>query len=626
MKKRMLCMSVGVLLCSSMINASPITVSSPIGLRDALHTDDEGKQISLLGDVSNGYVVGQSYRYSGQAAKGTSAWRHDVEAGMTIRIGLIDDLHTYKNDSSQWSNRQGNRATKVNGSGHIIGQADRYDNTSKRGESAWYFNGISTKQIGLQGGVHTKSNGQVRNIAEKISDGGYAVGYAERYNNFLSAGQSVWQYDAEADTTTQIGLYAGKHLGTGSTAHAQVMQLTTSGEVIGSSTQYNNAGFIMGQSAWLYDGVSTIQLGLEASQPSIYLNASNQSSYSNAVAINNNQAVIGFSNRQDSAVQNRTAWLYDGNYTLLGLHDSIHQNASGYSNTNPVALNNLNHVVGTATRYAGDTESGLSAWYFDGRSTSRIGFYDNIEHSTINDPYSVSVVTKLNDRGQAIGYSERFYEAFDSEFGEFYAESNGQSAWIYDSQVDTHSRLGFSDAAHTGDNQYQYSEAQFLSDTGYVAGYSEYFTSGTASGQTAWIYDTATEMTTSLVFSTSSSGERYSELLALFDNGTVIGKFDLYTNGQSEMHFFLYSQADGMIDLTDILNTQLISAGWESINANTILSSRISSSGDVVGFGTPSENNESLLAFLISTPIPEPTALLVFAGFSLLGVLRRKHI
>jgi hypothetical protein len=130
----------------------------------------------------------------------------------------------------------------------------------------------------------------------------------------------------------------------------------------------------------------------------------------------------------------------------LGLHDLEHTRSDGYESSTAEQLNQVGQVVGYSERYNGSAANvGQSVWYYNGASTSKIGFVD-AEH-TRNDGYKSSSIAQsnvvpatplFNDEGFVAGYSDR-YSPTGSDFG--------QSAWLFDGSTTV--RVGLTDAEHT---------------------------------------------------------------------------------------------------------------------------------------------------------------------------------
>ena len=115
--------------------------------------------------------------------------------------------------------------------------------------------GITTYDItttGLTDAEHTRSTDNYRNShAQYLNEAGQAVGYAERYNGITYTGRSAWLYNGT--TTLNIGLTDAGH--TNSSTGYQYNEadlLNEAGQVTGFAERYNGATYT-GQSAWFYD-------------------------------------------------------------------------------------------------------------------------------------------------------------------------------------------------------------------------------------------------------------------------------------------------------------------------------------------------------------------------------------
>lgn len=198
--------------------------------------------------TQNGQVLGESVRYNGGVAQlGQTAWLYD---GTThVVVGLVDDDHT-----SSSTGHQSSTATLMNAAGQVIGISSLYiDGVSSVGGSAWLYEGGTTINIGLVGGEHTQSNGFKYSEVGDLNESGHVIGRSVRYyggNNSL--GNTAWLYDGV--TTQELGLTGPEYEGSTGVKSSFATFLNETGQVAGISLREPPSfGFGLGQDAWLYD-------------------------------------------------------------------------------------------------------------------------------------------------------------------------------------------------------------------------------------------------------------------------------------------------------------------------------------------------------------------------------------
>ena len=122
------------------------------------------------------------------------------------------------------------------------------------GDSVWLYDGATTIDIGLTGAEHTRNNGYKYSEDRHMNEAGQVFGVSYRYNGRnTELGRSVWLYDGA--TTIDIGLTGPEHTSSNGYKYSdakEFKQLNEAGQVIGWSYRYNG-GTNLGQDAWLYD-------------------------------------------------------------------------------------------------------------------------------------------------------------------------------------------------------------------------------------------------------------------------------------------------------------------------------------------------------------------------------------
>jgi len=496
--------------------AQPIFQIIDIGLTGSEHTRSNGFKLSEGQQLNQaGQVRGYSGRFNGGSSNlGRTAWLYDGTS--TIDIGLIGVEHT-RSDGYKLS-----ESLDLNEAGMVRGYSERFNGGgSNLGRSAWLYNGIHTIDISLTGVEHTRSDGyrfSTNGLGQLLNEAGQVTGYALRFNGGgINLGRSAWLYNGTS--TLDIGLTGVEHTRSNGHKYSESRKVNQAGQVYGFSYRYNGGTTDLGQSTWLYNGTNTIDIGLTGSEHT----RSNGYKYSLGQQLNEAGQVIGYANRYNGGTTDlgRSAWLYNGAVTIdIGLTGSEHSRNDGYKFSSYVGgqhLNQAGQVSGYSDRFlGGGTNLGRSAWFYNGSSTIDIGLTGS-EH-TRHDGYKFSMGLDINEAGQIIGYSDRYSGG---------VESQGQSAWLYNgtSTID----IGLTGVEHTnnvGARQSGFGFGQQLNQAGQVTGYSRRFNGGNYDfGQTAWLYNGTSTIDIGLIGSehTRDDGYKFSTGSSIADSGHVIG-------------------------------------------------------------------------------------------------------
>jgi formylglycine-generating enzyme required for sulfatase activity len=592
-----------------------------IGLTDAEHTRDDGYKYSYVGpdfafnvNVTGsgtgklneaGQVVGSSYRFNGDATDlGRSVWFYN--GANTIKIGLTGPEHTSSNGRKYSYERQ------LNDAGQIIGSSSRYDGINDLGPSAWLYNGTTTINIGLIGPEYTRNDGFQWSGPQQLNDSGQVLGLSARFVGSPEVGTYIaWLYNGT--TTIDIGLAGAEYTRSDGYRHSYAERLNAAGQAIGYSSRYNG-GVDLGSTAWLYNGTTTIPIGLTGAEHTHNSGVKSSTPYH----LNNAGHVAGVSYRYNGGTTDLgvSAWLYNRATTVpIGLTGPEHTRNDGYKSTYSQHLNQAGIVSGYSLRYnGGSADLGHSAWLYNGATTVPIGL-TGAEH-TRNDDYKYSYPNyPLNEAGQVSGFSLR-YNGGSTELG--------RSAWLYDGAATV--PIGFAGPEHTRNDGYKYSQAERLNEAGQVTGSSSrYIGSSVQKGQDAWFYDSTLQQTFTLQLSQrSSGGYAFSRADYLGEDGLVLGTYTLFDalhqstfgNGRA----FYFTVADGLHDLGALVDGGLSTNGWASL-ASAL---RANGLGQILGHGRLTSPSASM-AYLL-TPVPEPsTIVLAAAGLGLLFARRRRR-
>jgi hypothetical protein len=289
-----------------------------------------------------------------------------------------------------------------------------------------------------------------------------------------------------------------------------------------------------------------------------------------------------------------------GTTTRIGLTDAEHTSSGNKQDSVAEIMNSAGQSIGISTRYQGASSAGQSAWFASSSGvTSKIGLAGT--EFTSSTGYHYSSPEGLNVGGLVVGYTERYNGG---------TTLLGEATWA-STQGGLTRRLGFNDALHTASNGTQFSAVTGLTDSGFIAGYSDRFSGSTALGITAWIYQPSLENPEALIFSTSLSGKAYTDIDLLLESGVAAGSFTLY-DGETDLgrRAFAYLPGVGGFDLGTYIGGSQFSQLTQVLAANP--------DGFLTGLGTPLGTSGQ--AVFVAQAIPEPSALTLLAGAILLIV------
>ena len=226
--------------------AAPLYNIVPLGFDDPAHTHEYGFRHSEAYELNEaGQVIGSSQRLRGNYDDlGYSAWLYD--GATTINIGFTGPEYT-RDDGYKFSG-----ARQLNEAGQVTGHSDRYaDGGFYPSRIAWLYDGTTTIPVGLTGPEHTKNDGYKESEAKQLNEVGQVVGNSKRYNSgSTQLGYSAWLYNGA--TTIKVGLTSGEYTLESGLQESAPQRLNKTGQVIGYSSRYIDNHY-SGQSAWFYD-------------------------------------------------------------------------------------------------------------------------------------------------------------------------------------------------------------------------------------------------------------------------------------------------------------------------------------------------------------------------------------
>jgi hypothetical protein len=566
-------------------------------------------------------------------------------------IGLTGDGYTYVDSGGLY---QDGAVEGLNDNGQAIGLSDRVNSIGEGiGFDTWFFNGSSTEQIGLTGGVYgyysyggDPAYGTYQSsYVYGINDAGDAFGLTERYSSTGgNLGADSWFFNGTS--TQQIGLTGTNYSYTtsggvyqGSRAESYFAgSFNEAGQLVGFSERYNSSGTYLGTDAWLFNGISTQQIGLTDSQHS-YAVSGGIYRTGDARGLNSSGEVIGVSERYGSAGTDlgTDAWIFSGTSTqqigLTGANYTYSAPSGNYQISDPMLLNNAGQVAGISSRF---TSSGVSlgsdSWLYNGTSSRSIGLTGtNYSYAATGGTYQSSSPLVMNTAGQVVGYSDRYSSTgatlgSDSwffngtstqaigltggiygysvpggtyQFGSYdeaalnnagqvvgtstrFSSSGavlGDDTWFFNGT--TSQQIGLTGANYsyaTTGGTYENSNFTQLNNAGQAIGFSNRFDpTGTSLGSDGWFFDEALDKTFLLQFSVDSANDySFTDPEILTDSGIVLGDYVLY-DGSVDVgtDLFYWSEANGFKDLGALIGGDLSDQGWQEL-ADTIETSGLS--------------------------------------------------
>jgi hypothetical protein len=233
------------------------------------------------------------------------------------------------------------------------------------GSNAWLYDGATTIQLGLTGAEHTRNDGLQLSGASQLNEASQVIGTSSRYNGATALGSSAWLYDGT--TTIQIGLTGPEH--TRNDGYklgffaAGKRSLNEAGHVIGYANRYNGGSIDLGYSVWLYHGATTVQIGLTGPE----FTRNDGYKRSDPIQLNEVGQVIGTSYRYNGGIPNawgQDAWFYDPvldqTFPLR-----LSMRSDGYASSSAAYLGEDGLVLGTYALFdASDNYLGNRAFYF----------------------------------------------------------------------------------------------------------------------------------------------------------------------------------------------------------------------------------------------------------------------
>jgi hypothetical protein len=529
------------------------------GLMDAAHTDHEGNRFSYLRFLAlsptSERLFGESIEYRGQYDVGQSSW---VSArGRTERIGLFS-VSEQEAVGFEYS-----LIRSISPTGRAIGYSKLKGAKSLNGTAAWIYDDAGTRQIGLYSSLDPLELLHLAEYPVQMNQQGHVIGQATAYDQMLRETPYKWAWIFDGNNSRQIGLVDGEHLNSEGNSFNTAGGINDRGEVIGIARRFSSNGMpsISNQSAWLFDGQSTIRLGLTDELHTSSTGIQSSATY----AILDSGIVLGDSAqylRDDiceycrNFSRGQTAWAYQNGVTrLLGLEGYENEYDNSYTQILQASPNGL---IAGVTSY--DSLHGFSPsayWIDNGVTTTQI---EISEPSVPNLP---------------IVYREVSLQGFTEQGGllingNFYADEGRQRTGVTWEYKDGKLReIGMTDAAHSLPNGWRSSEITELLHGKYIIGHSARYIQGREHGLTMWMDNGINTVPLELIDSNDDSCDlAFSRLTASNAAGQFAGKTYFNTpSGDTKESSWFYDQATGLIPIEVPHNLRfqmegMTNAGW----------------------------------------------------------------
>jgi hypothetical protein len=411
--------------------------------------------------------------------------------------------------------------------------------------------------LGLSGSDFIKDDGTVYAESFQIADNDLVLGRNRIFYGTASNYGDAW-WVSDGTTTTRVGLFDSDH--TRSTDNQQktyVLGFYGGGAfAAGESEKYRPDGSKISNTPWVWDGTTSIALGLTGAaytDASGYLYPSRWEGAANGNFLGQNTIYNGGSTNVGTAT-----WVYDyasGTHTAVGLTGAQYVRDDGYIKTRAGRLSpDGNYAFGRTYLYSGSTENGTNGWRYDVSTgtTVQIGLTGA---GFVRDDGKMEVeIRRGNASGQLNGLSRQYSGSTDM----------GRVAWIFDGTTTT--QISPTGAEFTRTDGYRYEDAWHINASGQVAGEATTYDGAATGGKSAWFYDgTTTHVLPGLqggVFDLSN-GHRNALSTDLNDAGQVLGVNTRYgaTDNYIGRQGWLYDSASNMTvalaGLTDAAYTQV---------------------------------------------------------------------
>jgi hypothetical protein len=247
-----------------------------------------------------------------------------------------------------------------NNAGQVVGVSQRFTPTGlNNGRDAWIWNGSSTLQIGLTGANYTGSAGYQTSDALRQNEAGQVVGISFRYTGLsTSNGQDAWVWNGSS--TVRVGMSGPGYTGSAGYQFSNIRSQNSVGQVVGVSNRYTGVRTAVGQDAWYYDPIAQTSIAMIGS-----VRASDNYSFSECGVLTQGGFLLGnytfFRGGAGPGEQRAFIFRPDLGFTDLGNLVSGGLTLSGWQSLrNPIFTDALNTIVGYG--YVNGQTSGQSVF------------------------------------------------------------------------------------------------------------------------------------------------------------------------------------------------------------------------------------------------------------------------
>jgi hypothetical protein len=379
----------GVLMCvGTAARAAELRIAGSPGYDPATSTGlKEGEMPCAPGSAVNnsGTTIGNATKYVSGTTIGSRAVRWDASGGDAIELG---NLGTYSTGYTNIS------AYAVNSEGTAVGCAFKSVGGIYKGGRAvrWDASGTATEL----GNLGTDNNGLTDACAYAVNGGGRAAGWATKYVSGSNQGERAVRWDASGTVATELG-----NLGTnGNFTGARAYAINNAGTAVGFGLKYAGATFLGYRATrWGASGTAVWELGNLGTDAIGFTSGA-------AFAINAAGTVVGYSKKYvgGNDVGSR-AVRWGGSGTVATELGNLGVSTNGSTDGRAYAVNAAGTAVGYQEKYLGGSDVGSRAvrWDASGTVATELGDLGTNASGTTNaEAYAV------NDVGTAVGQSAKY--------------------------------------------------------------------------------------------------------------------------------------------------------------------------------------------------------------------------
>jgi hypothetical protein len=424
------------------------------------------KDAGATGVNSAGVTVGYAERY-GFGDEGQRAVRWDASGTSAVELGNL---------GTQVTGHSGAAAYAVNSFGTAVGFSQKYIGGTTSGTRAVRWNALGTAATEL-GNLGTGNLGGyigTYGAANAVNDAGTAVGYSEKYVAGVSRGPRAVRWDASGTDATELG-----NLGADATGYIQgasAIAVNNVGTAVGFMEKYV-AGANVGKRAvrWDASGTAATELGNLGTDNNGSVSGGNANI---AYAVNDIGTAVGYCEKYIAGVDmgpRPVRWNASGTAaTELGILGSPGPGNGRIDIETASALNDAGTAVGQCQKFASGKYVGFRAVRWDASGTAAT---ELANLGTDDDGITFGFASAINDAGVAVGGYDKYMAGINV----------GRRAviWGLDANAIDLNDLGV--VPNPPDGTWLLTEADAISDNGWVAGIGTFTPTGGVAYQRGWV-------------------------------------------------------------------------------------------------------------------------------------------